>query len=158
MLLCNVWTGHRFWAGNRYHLWSVSATTMQARLQTSNWKQCVAPGWCKPAATTGSGRSLSRGVAAHCQILHLHLCPWHVRVRALQAVLVEKLRPFTTTSQSLTNAEEVLPMAVFALRLLNSRWSKKKKKWLLNWWRGSHNYFTSDQCCTLWTSVSVTGK
>lgn len=35
---------------------------------------------------------------------------------------------------------------------------KPKKQWLRNWWLGSHNCFTSDLCCRLWASVSVTGK
>lgn len=142
-----------FWTGNRYHPWSVCWTTMQALLQASDWKQCVALG-LPPQILADLP---SHGVAACCQSLHLHLCPRDMWVSSVTGCAGGKTSPLHNSLSVTDNAEEVLPMAVFALRLLNSS-EDKEKKWLLNWWLGLHNYFTSDQCCRLGTSVSVTGK
>lgn len=122
--------------------------------ETGNWKQCVALGRRGAAATTASADLPSRGGAARCQILHLHLCP--CGSEALQAVLAGKPHPFTTTWQSLTMLRRFFPW----LFLLWGFWAVGEaiKQWLLNWWLGSHNYFSSDQCCRLWARVSVTGK
>lgn len=142
--------------GSHYHPWSVSWTTMPARLQTCNWKQRVALGWRGLAATTASGRYSSPGVAAHCQILHLHLCPWTCGSEVLQAMLVGKLHPFKQPF-SLWQCWGGSSHGYFCFEAPELQ-VKQKKEWLLNWWLGSHNNFTSGQCCRLWTVVSVTGK
>lgn len=110
--------------GNHYHPWSVSWTTMPACLQTCNWKRCVALGWRGLAATTAFGRYSSPGVAAHCQILHLHLCPWTCGSEVLQAMLVGKLHPFTTTLQSVTMLRRFFPW----LFLLWGSWTPGEAK------------------------------
>lgn len=52
---------------------------------------------------------LSPGVAAHCHILRLHLCPRDLWVRSVTGCAGRKTSPLSVSD----NAEEVLPMAVF---------------------------------------------
>ena len=130
---------------------------MQARLQTSNWKQCVAIRLRRPAADHILWQIVpSRGITVHFQILLLHLCPRDVCVRSdYRLFWLEKFAP---SEQPLSQRQcwGSSSHGHFSLRCLNSRW-RWKKMWLLMWWLGLHGTFTSDQHCRLWTGVSVTG-
>lgn len=86
---------------------------MPARLQTHNWKQCVALGRRGPAATTGSGRSSEPWCS--CSLSDSPFTPvssGHVGQKCDRLCWWANFTP----SQQLSvrdGAEEVLPMAVF---------------------------------------------
>lgn len=68
---------------------------------------------------------LSPGVAAHCQILHLHLCPQDMWVRSVTGCAGGQTSPLHNNSQSGMVLRRFFPWLFFALRLLNSRGSQK---------------------------------
>lgn len=113
------------WTGNCYHPWSVSWTTMPACLQTCNWKQRVALGRRGPAATTGSGTSSE--LRWSCSLSESPFTPVSMGhgVRNVTGHAGWKTLPLHNNLSVTDDAEEALPMATFALRLLNSRWSQK---------------------------------